>query len=84
MRFICLLIIKERMRPMFKHEVIVNGNCLYGDITKDENHHIFKLTDYYSSGGSKLDSDHLREFAKELNLIANELDRINGKNTLSR
>ena len=69
---------------MFKHEVKVDGNCLCGDIIKDGDCYIFKLTDYYRSGGSNFDSEFLREFSIELNLIANELNKLNGKNTLVR
>lgn len=69
---------------LLKHEVRVNGEYFYGDIALNEKSYEFKLTDCYYSGGSKFESDKLREFAKELIDIANELDRLNSPKVVYR
>lgn len=75
---------------MFKHTVEVNGDYIQGDINnlydlKNEKEElIFNLVQYWKTEGCNFNSQQLRSFANELNKVANELDKLNGKNTLVR
>lgn len=75
---------------MFKHRVEVNGDFIQGEIStinaveQDKKELAFNLIQYWATEGVSLNTQQLRNFALELNSVANEIDRLNGKNTLIR